>query len=351
MTPRVLASIVTYNSSRYLRACLQSLEAQKGCDFSAFLWDNASTDDSLAIAREHGRLLAKIVESPRNVGFCAAHNRLCSDGDSDYVLALNPDVVLEPSFLSTLVESMDKHAEAGSATGKLWRWSTGPESDRGAAPNGSGQILDSTGIYMTPNQRHFDRGSGAPDKGQYEQPEYVFGASGAAALFRRSMLEDVKAGGEYFDEAFFAYREDADLAWRAQWLGWRCIYVPGARGYHVRRVLPERRTQLPADINMHSFKNRFLLRIKNMDAGTYLRFLLPIAARDLAALAYVFLREPASLRAFPLLLRALPRAWEQRKTLLSRRRASPREIRAWFTCAAKPARDGSVAPGKPHLET
>ena len=83
------------------------------------------------------------------------------------------------------------------------------------------------------------------------------------------MLDEVKAGSEYFDEAFFAYREDADLAWRAQWMGWRCLYVPEAQGHHVRRVLPERRAELPAEINMHSFKNRFLLRIKNMDAGTY----------------------------------------------------------------------------------
>ena len=145
------------------------------------------------------------------------------------------------------------------------------------------------------------------------------------------MLDQVQTGGEYFDEAFFAYREDADLAWRAQWLGWRCLYVPGARAYHVRRVLPERRAELPADINMHSFKNRFLLRIKNMDAGTNLRFLLPITARDLAAFAYVCVREPSSLKAIPLLLRALPRAWKQRRALRAQRSVSPQYMRSWFS--------------------
>ena len=82
---------------------------------------------------------------------------------------------------------------------------------------------------------------------------------------------------------------------------------------------------------MHSFKNRFLLRIKNMDPGTYLRFLLPITARDLAALGYVLVREPSSLRAFPLLLSALPKALAARKALRKKRRSSPEEIRTWFS--------------------
>jgi GT2 family glycosyltransferase len=145
------------------------------------------------------------------------------------------------------------------------------------------------------------------------------------------MLEEIKSEGEYFDEAFFAYREDADLSWRAQWAGWRCLYVAGAHGFHVRRVLPERRAALPPDINMHSFKNRFLLRIKNMDAGTYARFLIPITVRDLAALGYILLREHSSLRAFPLLCRAFPRTWSQRRALHRQRRVTPRELRSWFS--------------------
>ena len=81
---------------------------------------------------------------------------------------------------------------------------------------------------MTPEQRHLDRGADQADVGQYERIEEVFGASGAAALYRRAMLEDVRVLGEYFDEDFFAYREDADLAWRARLLGWSCLYVPTA---------------------------------------------------------------------------------------------------------------------------
>jgi GT2 family glycosyltransferase len=331
MTPRVLVSIVTYNSARYLKHCLESLQAQTWRDLVVCLWDNASTDQSTAIASEFGGLLSALHTSDRNIGFCAAQNRIIASTPSAYVLVLNPDVVLEPSFLSILVRTLDEDAVAGSATGKLWRWQEDVETGAAASLPQAGRILDTTGMYLTPNQRHLDRGSGEPDRGQYEARAYVFGASGAAALYRRAMLEEVKDGGEYFDEAFFAFREDADLAWRAQWLGWRCLYVPDASGFHARRVLPERRAALPAEINMHSFKNRFLLRIKNMDAATYACFLLPITARDLGALGYVLSREPSSLRALPLLCKALPRAWRLRKELQRRRRVTPREMRFWFS--------------------
>src|SRR6266850_1481333 len=88
------------------------------------------------------------------------------------------------------------------------------------------QLVDSTGIYFTPMLRHLDRGSQEPDKGHYLNFEYVFGATAAAALYRRKMIDDVSIQGEFFDPDFFVYREDADVAWRAQLMGWRCLYTP-----------------------------------------------------------------------------------------------------------------------------
>jgi len=246
----------------------------------------------------------------------------------DYVLVLNPDVILDPRFLEILIREMDSDAKAGSATGKLLRQS---EAASPARRSSDKKILDTTGIYMTPSQRHFDRGSGELDIGLYDKAEYVFGASGAAALYRHAMLEDIRQGNEYFDESFFAYREDVDLAWRAQWRGWRCLYIPEAKGYHARRVLPENRSSLPAAINLHSFKNRFLLRIKNVDGGTYLRFFVPITLRDIAIMIYILACEWSSLPGIPMLIRAFPRAWAQRKSLKSQRRTTAREIRSWFS--------------------
>ena len=114
--------------------------------------------------------------------------------------------------------------------------------------------------------RHHDRGSGAALSDGLERPAWVFGASGAAALYRRAALEDVAyPGGEVFDERFFAYREDADLAWRLQRRGWRCLYWPAARAFHARGLKPEAHRAGTALINRLSVRNRFLLRWANAD--------------------------------------------------------------------------------------
>ena len=107
------------------------------------------------------------------------------------------------------------------------------------------------------------------------------------------MIDDISIDGEFFDPDFFAYREDADVAWRAQLLGWRCIYAPTAVGWHVRSVVPGERRSITPAINMHSVKNRFLMRIKNATPGLYRRCWLPMTARDLTVIAGCLLRGTA----------------------------------------------------------
>src|SRR6185295_4228689 len=131
--------------------------------------------------------------------------------------------------------------------------------------------IDSTGMLFTPAMRHFDRGWHEPDSPYFDRMEYVFGASAAAALFRREMIDDISVDGNFFDPDFFVYREDADVAWRAQLQGWRCLYTPAAVAHHVRTVTAGNRRTLPAFVNMHSVKNRFLMRIKNVTPGIYRR--------------------------------------------------------------------------------
>ena len=87
-------------------------------------------------------------------------------------------------------------------------------------------VIDSTGLWFTPELRHFDRGSRENDHGQYDRLEYVFGPSGAAPLYSRAMLEDIAFQGEYSDEDFVIYREDADLAWRARFRAGNASTLP-----------------------------------------------------------------------------------------------------------------------------
>ena len=192
------------------------------------------------------------------------------------------------------------------------------------------QVVDSTGIYFTPMLRHFDRGCLESDNGNFRSYEFVFGATAAAACYRREMIEDVAVEGEFFDPDFFTYREDADVAWRAQLLGWKCIYVPHAFGYHVRKLRPGMRRMLPPEINMHSVKNRFLMRMKNITAGVYLRNAVPITVRDLGILFYCLLVERSSLRAFYMLARDWDHVMRKRRLIQSRRRVEDAYMVQWF---------------------
>jgi GT2 family glycosyltransferase len=323
--PRVTIGIVTWNSAGDIEACIASVRAQNYRPLTLRVLDNASIDDT------RGRLARltesdERVEADRNLGFSAAHNRLITASTSEFYLCLNPDVVLTPDFVERIVAALQRDPRAGSATGKLLRSPSGGEAD----------VIDSTGIIMLPSQRHLDRGADRVDAGQYAREEYVFGASGAAACYRRAMLEDIKVEGEYFDEDFFAYREDADLAWRAQLLGWSCLYVPDAVARHGRRVTPERRATLPAAINYYSVRNRFLLRLKNQTLGHALRFALPTIARDLQVVGYVLLKERPSLGALGDVLRLWPRTWAKRRAIMARRRRPTSEMVAWFTQESLP---------------
>jgi len=310
---KVSVNIVTFNSAGDIEDCLDSLVRQSFTDFRIRIFDNASADKTLDRVR---RFAVAVTTSAVNCGFSKAHNALIRDCQSEYVLVLNPDTILRQNFLENLVQALDARSQAGSASGKLLRMDN--------------TTIDSTGIIMLRSQRHLDRGADQPDIGQYDKAEDIFGPSGAAAMYRRRALEDCSINGEYFDEDFFAYREDADLAWRLRLFGWTSTYVPTAVALHRRRVTPERRSTLPKVINYHSVKNRFLLRINNMSGALYRRDFWRITSRDAAVVGFVLLREWSSVPALFYVLRHFRRLWRKRKRILAGVRVSPQELHRWF---------------------
>jgi len=320
--PRVAVCLVTWNSEAHLARCLDSVFAQQGVEVEVVVVDNASTDGTLRVLEPRADRL-KLIRNSENRGFAAAQNQAIRETRAQWVLCLNPDVVLEPGFTRALVAAAAPRASVGAVCGKLLRLL--PDGVKPTVP-----LVDSTGIYFTPTQRHLDRGSNQADRGQYGRREYVFGVTAAAALYRRALVEDVSLDGEFFDEDFFAYREDADLAWRAQLAGWRCLYVPEAVGYHVRRVLPESRRALPPALNYHSVKNRFLMRMKNMGWPLYWRLFPFMKARDLGLFLYVLVAERTSLPALSFLWKNRGRIWAKRRLVQAKRRVSDQELARWF---------------------
>ena len=327
----VSVTIVTYNSGRFIKRCLESILDQDYPFKEVIVVDNNSTDGTIDIL-EPFEDRCRIVYNEENIGFAAAQNQAIAASSAEWVLTLNPDVLLLKGFIEALVNAGNQDPKIGTVCGKLLTMSS--TFDFPEEP-----VVDSTGIYFTPNLRHLDRGSLEVDNGHFRNYEYVFGATAAAALYRREMVDDIAIQGEFFDSDFFVYREDADVAWRAQLLGWKCLYVPYAKGYHVRNALPGNRRALPAEINMHSVKNRFLLRIKNISGDLYKRNFFSITARDIVVVACCLLWEHTSLKAFPFLLRNWKSVVAKRREIMQRRRVDDAYMASWFSFepVSKPA--------------
>src|SRR5271154_514723 len=319
----VSVTIVTYNSGRFIKRCLESVLAQKYPLREIIVVDNNSTDGTIDIL-EQFEDRCTVVYNDENIGFAAAQNQAIGLSNGEWVLTLNPDVLLLKNFIQALVDAGQTDPKVGTVCGKLL-------TIRASFDLPDKQLVDSTGIYFTPMLRHLDRGSQEIDNGHYLNFEYVFGATAAAALYRRQMVNDISVLGEFFDPDFFVYREDADVAWRAQLMSWRCLYTPLARGYHVRAVLPGNRRALPPEINMHSVKNRFLMRIKNMTPDLYRRNWVSITTRDLMVLGACIVREHTSLKAFWYLAKNWRRVVAKRREIMRRRRVKDDYISSWFS--------------------
>lgn len=318
-TPLVSVCIVTWNSAADLPACLESLSRQDYPNLEVIVVDNASRDDSAQLA---ARLCpqAHILTHPSNQGFCGGHNAGIAAAQGDFYLPLNPDVILEPSYISATVEALAANPQAGMAATRLYLGAPGEQQPR----------FDSTGLFIDRKRRQFLRGFNQPDDGRFRAPEAVFGVDGAAPLYRRAMLEDIKIEGEVFDEAFFAHKEDVDLCWRARIFGWTCVYAPQAVAHHRRNFKPGKRAHIAGEVKLHAVKNRYLLLIKNESSAGWRRDGLRILFYDLKILAYLLLFERSSLKALALVRQHWARALRWRAEIRRRARVSPREQAGWF---------------------
>lgn len=322
--PLVSITIVTWNSEKDILNCLASVQKQDYPRLEIIIVDNASHDTTIRLVEEHFPDVP-IIKNRANKGFSAGQNQAINASSGDFILLLNPDVVLSEDYVSLMVKAATMHPSVGMVTGKLWRYTTK-----------EGPIIDTAGIIITRNNRHLDRGFDTVDKGQYDDPSLVFGVSGCCAFLKTEMLEDIAFEGEYLDEDFFAYREDVDLCWRARWRGWRALYIPQAHGFHARKVYPKNRKDLPPLINYHSSKNRFLLRIKNQPLNLMLRFIVPTTWRDLQLLAYILVREWSSIPALFHVIKLLPRFLRKRRFVLRSRRVTDASMKLWFYHEALP---------------
>ncbi len=325
--PTYSVVVVSYNHAATLPACLGAITRLDPSPERVVVVDNASSDQSADVVESHSRTLPlRLVRRSRNTGFAVAINDGIGLTRSPWVLLLNPDCATRPDYVGRLLTEVAACPEpdrVGSATGKLLR--------ADGADLKPGRTVDSAGMVVTPSGRHLDRGAGTLDDGRFDRPAWVFGGTGAAILLRRSALEDTAyPNGEVLPSSFFAYREDAELAWRLQWRGWRCLYVPAAVAAHRRGFRPEGGRRGHGTVNRFSVRNRFLLRLHCADASWHLRFLPWWLGRDLVVAAACCTVERSSFGAFGDLWRLRHDAIERRRWVMERRIEPSRRLRRWF---------------------
>jgi len=335
-TAKVLIQIVTWNSRFFMENCLDSVFSQTYKDFSVLIIDNASNDKTIEFIRKKYSSFKNlfILKNVHNLGFAPAHNQGFNISQSDFILVMNPDIVLQSDFLEKLMATMKTNRRIGSCSGKLlkMKFSNSETKVKGIKT----EIIDSTGLLIHKSGQTIDRGEGEEDRGQYDKENDVFGLSGACVLYRRQALEDVKIpiskGYEYFDDDFFAYKEDVDLAWRLNLRNWRNVYISETIAYHFRAGAPKskRFCQSPL-INFYSFRNHLWMLIKNIHSLIFWRNIGHIFLYLSLKKTYLFFTQPK------ILFQSGFSFWKKffkivrkRRYIMRKAKAPPEKINKWF---------------------
>lgn len=336
-TASISLIIPNWNGLHHLQTCLDAVFEQTWPHYEVVLVDNGSSDGSCQFVADNYPEV-RIVRLERNLGFAGGTNLGIRSSASDYVATLNNDTQAEPAWLEELVEAMESHPRVGMVASKMLF-------------HDQREVINSAGIAVDRAGMAWDLQGGVPDHGE-GQPYDVFGPCAGAALYRRAMLAQIGP----FDEDYFSYLEDVDLAWRARATGWRCLYMPSARVYHVHSGSGLETTPLKSYL---LGRNKWWTIIKNYPWPQLATHAPLILSYDLMALMYtlVVAKTAHGLRGRLAALQALPAARRKRHAVCRLPGYSPRlafeclhppdaPVRTWQRYRHLPA--GS-APAEPRL--
>lgn len=264
-TTRVSVIVPNWNGLKFIGMCLDSLKLSSFDDFEVIVVDNGSVDGSREWMEEKYPWI-RLIKLPRNLGFAIACNRGIQAAKGKYICLLNNDIEVEPDWLTELYQGMERHPECGMGTTKM-------------------MFLDQRDVfYNTGDLFHAwsaggGRGQGEKDVGQYENEDYVFGACAGAGIYRRELFEQIGV----FDEDFFIFAEDVDLNMRSQLQGYKTVYLPRAKVYHIGTAT----VGLYSDRYVYLCKrNDVLVLIKNFSLKMYCKNFLSILKHQLDDIKY-----------------------------------------------------------------
>jgi GT2 family glycosyltransferase len=317
--PRAVVIVLNWNGKDVIRDCLAALEAQTFAPFRVMVVDNASADDSPGIvsAEFPGVCLLQLDE---NTGFACGNNEGIREvwkqfPDVPYIILLNNDTNARPEWLVSLVTAADNDKNVGAVACKLVCW------DGSSQP----EVIDTAGDLFYKHGLAGKRGHGQPVD-EYSQSGPIFGACAGAALYRTDMLRETGL----FDEDFFAYNEDVDLAFRARLNGWQCLYAPAAVVWHRVSFT----TVTYSDNALYWAKrNTVWVMVKNLPGRIFFKYLFSILFYNLFSDVPWLVRG----RAKPVLrgrldaLKGLKRMWKKRRRIQREKKVPATELDRWIT--------------------
>lgn len=278
MAPRFSIIIVTWNALDHLRDYLPSVAATSYPDFEIIIADNASTDGSADWVRENipG---AKIATFDHNYGYCGGNNRAVKYSTGDILIFLNNDVRVEPDWLQPLADTFSD-SSVGVAQPKMLSVN---EPEKFEYAGAAGGMIDRMG-YPFCRGRIFDVVE--TDHGQYDTPEEIFWASGAAFAVRKDLF--IELGG--FDEDFEFHMEEIDFCWRAHKTGKRIMSQPASVVYHLGGgSLP---MGSPRKV-YYNYRNSLMMLTKNLDSLLFPKILFRLILDGIAGLRSLLQGKPA----------------------------------------------------------
>jgi len=326
--PTVTISLLTWNGQKYLPWLMKSLSEQSFVDWELLVLDNASSDNSTDVIREYYPK-ARIINQKQNIGFAKGHNLLINWSNSDYVFVLNQDVILEPNYLRELVDFLEANKNAASCAGKLMYW----DFNNGIKT----KIIDSYGLKINRRREVIDDRQG--QKEVSVESKEMFGLSATATLYRRKAL-DIVAGEakgnhfQYFDEDFFAYKEDIDLAWRLRLFGWENWLVATTKAYHDRSVAKGKNIRESRKhrgfANKLSYRNHLMLIYKNSFYKNLFKDFFIIKWYEFKKLLYLLIFERSTLVGLKEYFINIPNLTKKRKYIMKHRKINADDMYKWF---------------------
>ncbi len=341
---KVYVHILTWNDRQYLSDLFDSFEKQEFDDFTIRILDNGSTDGTLEFIQQYYPQVL-VGRNVKNLGFASGHNQIVKftldhiEDENSYILIMNSDMILHSSLIKKLIQALDDNPEISIVQPKVYRAFGENQVDEILKETILSDIIDTTGLRVNRGWRMTDRGAGEMDLGQYDKKTDIFGASGAIFMIRLEALKDALENKELFDETFFAYREDCDLAWRLRKLDYKTLFIPGAKVHHYRGMygtekqswidrVKNRMKQRPFFAAL-SMRNQIFLLIKNLSLFDFI-FALPwLITQQGFRICYGFIFESETRLRLLSIPKYLPEMIKKRKKILSRKRIKDSEIRKY----------------------